>query len=309
MNCLDNKGFAESFGVNQNELSDIVLKEIKKYNFNYTEIPCSKYLSLILEILKRIDNDKQKIGADEREKVWFDGWNENLNEFKNSGYKYEALIPKFVRPNNPIRLNQEYVLPEDKNFELNFINVYRTWFLEKYFSDFENIFEFGCGTGFNLLRASELFPEKFLFGSDFVQSSVDLVNLISKSKKLNLKGSLFNMLSPDKDYNIPPNSGIFTFGALEQLASDLEPMINYLIQRKPSLCLHTEPAIELYDIQNSLEDYLAAKFQSKRGYSSGLISKLKILEKDKKIKIIKIKRLNFGSLFLEGYNLIIWKPL
>ena len=30
MNCLDNKGFAESFGVNQNELSDIVLKEIKK---------------------------------------------------------------------------------------------------------------------------------------------------------------------------------------------------------------------------------------------------------------------------------------
>ena len=52
----------------------------------------SKYLRLILEILKRIYNDKQKIGADEREKVWFDGWNENLNEFKKVG----ELITKVI---------------------------------------------------------------------------------------------------------------------------------------------------------------------------------------------------------------------
>ena len=186
MQSLDKKGFSLSFGVNENDLSETVKNEIKKYNFNFSKISFNQYLKIILSILKKIDEDKQIIGSKERQKVWFDGWNENLKEFKNSGFKYEALVPKFVRPNNPIRL-------------LNFINVYRTWFLEKYFSDFENIFEFGCGTGFNLLRASELFPKKFLYGSDFVQSSVDLVNLISKSKKLNLKGSLFNMLSPDKD--------------------------------------------------------------------------------------------------------------
>ena len=55
----------------------------------------NKYLSLILEILKRIDNDKQKIGADEREKVWFDGWNENLNEFKNSSIRDRSSSVSF----------------------------------------------------------------------------------------------------------------------------------------------------------------------------------------------------------------------
>ena len=33
------------------------------------------------------------------------------------------------------------------------------------------------------------------------------------------------------------------------------------------------------------------------------------LNEDTVKKISKIKRLNLGSLFLEGYNLIIWKPL
>ena len=139
MQSLDKKGFSLSFGVNENDLSETVKNEIKKYNFNFSKISFNQYLKIILSILKKIDEDKQIIGSKERQKVWFDGWNENLKEFKNSGFKYEALVPKFVRPNNPIRLNQEYVLPEDNNFELNFINVYRTWFLEKYFSDFENI--------------------------------------------------------------------------------------------------------------------------------------------------------------------------
>ena len=181
--------------------------------------------------------------------------------------------------------------------------------MEKYFSNVENIYEFGCGTGFNLLRASEVFPEKNLYGSDFVQSSVDLVNEISKSKDLNLEGYLFDMLNPDYNYKILPNSGIFTFGALEQLASDLDPMLQYILKSKPSICLHTEPAVELYDTENCLEDYLAAKFQNQRGYSSGLINKLNKLSEDKKIELIQIKRLNFGSLFMEGYNLIVWRPI
>ena len=107
--------------------------------------------------------------SDEREKVWFDGWNENLNEFKNSGYKYEALIPKFVRPNNPIRLNQEYVLPEDKNFELNFINVYRSWFLEKYFSEIILFFSVV------ILFFSEMIPSVLIFS--FFSNSLNTFDL------------------------------------------------------------------------------------------------------------------------------------
>ena len=77
---------------------------------------------------------------------------------------------------------------------------------------------------------------------------------------------LFNMLQPQNDYNIPNNSGVFTFGALEQLASDLMPMIEFIIQKKPKICFHSEPMIELYEDKENLEDYLAYKFQNKRNY-------------------------------------------
>lgn len=301
--------FAESFGADHKTFSSDLVKEIKNLNFNYRKPTEQEYQDLVLEVLKKIDHDKQIIGADEREQVWFDGWNENLQMFRDSDFDIETLTPKFVRPGNPIRLNQSYIFPEDDNFELNFIKIYRLWYLEKYFSNVDNIYEFGCGTGFNLLAANSLFPQKNLYGSDFVQSSVDLVNEIGKSKGINLSGALFNMLSPDLNYEIKENSGIFTFGSLEQLASDIDPIIEFFLNKEPEICVHTEPAIELYDPENNLSDFLAAKFQGNRGYTSGLIEKLRKLEEEKKIEIISIKRLFFGSFFMEGYNHIAWKPL
>ena len=56
-------------------------------------------------------------------------------------------------------------------------------------------------------------------------------------------------------------------------------------------------------------DYLAAKFHSKRGYTMGYLPRLKQLELDGKIEILNVKRLNFGSLFFEGFTNIIWKPV
>ena len=77
---------------------------------------------------------------------------------------------------------------------------------------------------------------------------------------------------------------------------------------KPKLVVNNEPIYELYD-QDILFDYLPAKFHHKRGYTRGYLPRLRELEKEGKIQIIKHKRLNFGSLLHEGYNYIVWKPL
>ena len=116
------------------------------------------------------------------------------------------------------------------------------------------------------------------------------------------------MLKPDYDYDISSNDGVFTFGSLEQLAGDVEPMIEFLVSKQPKIVIHTEPVEEFYDL-NNLEDYLAYQFQSKRGYSSGLIGLLENLESQGIIQIVKKKRLYFGSFFMEGYNHIAWRPL
>ena len=307
MKNLEVEDFAVHFGTEPQNFSENCKTLISSLDFRYEDIKGEKLESLILSILKRIDEDKQIIGAKDRTEVWSKGWQENLDQFLVNDND-ESLVPKFIRPNQPLRLNGKYVMPADSQFELNFVKVWRHWLLEEYFSDVDNIFEFGCGTGFNLVTASEIFPDKKLFGSDFVQSAVDLVNAIAKRNNIDLNGELFNMLEPRADYKIPECSGVITFGSLEQLASNLEPMIDFLLDASPDIIAHTEPAIEFYD-DTKLNDYLAIKFQGNRGYSKGLLPIFKRLEKQGKIELIKAKRLFFGSLYMEGYNAFVWRKI
>jgi hypothetical protein len=308
MNNLGVKEFALHFSAEPKSFSEDCIALISSMDFRYTNIEGQELESLRLSILKRIDEDKQIIGAKDRTEAWSKGWQENFDQFLANEESLESLVPKFIRPNQAIRLNGEYILPIDSEFELNFVKVYRQWFLEEYFSDVDNLFEFGCGTGFNLVAASEIFPNMKLYGSDFVESAVKLVNATAKKYNIELNGELFNMLEPRYDYKIPSSSGVFTFGALEQLASEIEPMINYLLDSSPDIVVHTEPAIELYD-ESKLNDYLAIKFQGNRGYSAGLLPLLQRLEKQGKIELLKVKRLFFGSLYMEGYNTFVWKKV
>jgi hypothetical protein len=308
MNNLGVEEFATHFGTEPQSFSDDCKALINSMDFSYENVEGEELEALILTILKRIDDDKQIIGAKDRTEAWSKGWQENLDLFLANEDDPDSLVPKFIRPNQAIRLNGNYILPNDSEFELNFVKVYRHWFLEEYFSEVDNLFEFGCGTGFNLIAASEIFPDKKLFGSDFVQSAVDLVNATAKKYNIELNGELFNMLKPRYDYKIPKCSGVFTFGSLEQLASDLEPMVNFLLDAEPDVIVHTEPAIELYD-NSKLNDYLAIKFQGNRGYSEGLLPLLKRLEEQGKIELIKVKRLYFGSLYMEGYNTFVWRKV
>ena len=308
LNTVTVTDFSESFGANESTFSASCRELISQRNFNFRYIEGAELEALTLTILKKIDEDRQVIASLERQAVWEKGWKENFDEFIASNFDESKLIPKFIRSNVPVRFKKRYIFPEDPDFELNFVKVFRHWFLDNYFSNVDNIYEFGCGTGFNLLAASEIFSDKTFYGSDFVQSSVLLVNAIGDAKQIPLTAEIFDMLKPNDNYEIKKNSGVFTFGSLEQLASKTDNMLEYLIAQRPNIIVHTEPAIELYD-ENNLTDFLAMKFQGKRGYTEGFLPKLQCLHREGKIELIKVKRLHFGSLFMEGYNLIVWKPI
>jgi hypothetical protein len=299
--------FANSFGTTTDDIPDICRDLIANTDFRYT-IPKNKSRdNTILGVLKRIDEDIQIIGAEERKDVWEKGWSENLDDFKNNN-SLESLVPKFYRKGQAIRYKQDYIIPSNPTFELDYMNIFILWLFNKYFKDCNPIYEFGSGTGFNLVALSKLFPEKILKGSDFVSSSVELTNQIGKTQNLNISGFLFDMIQPNWDIKLEEGCGILTSGAIEQLASKFDNFLQYLLTNKPKLCIHIEPTIELYD-ENNLVDYLAMKFYKKRGYTQGLLPAIQKLEKQGKAEIIKVKRLYFGSLMMEGYMYYIWRQL
>ena len=94
---------------------------------------------------------------------------------------------------------------------------------------------------------------------------------------------------------------------IEQLASNFEAFLQFLLKHSPALCVHVEPTIELYD-ENNLVDYLAMKFHRKRGYTENYLTRLRELEAKNKIGILKVKRPFFGSLYMEGYSYMVWRP-
>ncbi|MBU0791698.1 MAG: class I SAM-dependent methyltransferase [Gammaproteobacteria bacterium] len=300
--------FSDSFDTNENDIHDKCGDLIKYYDLSYTNVIGQQRNDLILKILKRIETDTQRIAEPARKDIWQEGWQENLDAFITSGNDLSMLVPKFIRSEQPVRFKQKYIMPNAPEFELKFFDVFRHWLFKTYFFGVDNVYEFGCGTGFNLVTLAKLFPSIKLYGLDFVQSSCDLVTKIAEKYELNLESYLFDMITPDEQFTLDKNSAVFTIGAIEQLGGQFHAFIGYLMENKPKIVLHCEPVLELYDL-DVLEDYLAYKFQKKRGYTIGLLPYLMELEKHRCIKIEKIKRLYFGSLLMEGYNLIVWRPL
>ncbi len=300
--------FARCFGTSVEDFSLEFQEALSKCDLSYKRLDQKERDEVILRVLRKTATDKQVIGSEERTSVWERGWRENLLAFQTQNFSLEALIPKFIRENQPIRYDGDYIMPHNPRFEFDFMTVFRIWLFQKYFVEFSNIYEFGCGSGINLILLASIFPEKSFHGFDFVQSSVDLINIIAKTHGWRLAGQMFDMIHPNRQIKLAEKSAVFTFGALEQLAGRFEAFLQYLLEQKPGICIHVEPTIELYD-ENILFDYLAVQFHRKRGYTENLLPRILELETERKVRVLKVKRLNFGSLFMEGYTFIIWQPV
>ena len=84
--------------------------------------------------------------------------------------------------------------------------------------------------------------------------------------------------------------------------------MQFLLDRSPALCLNMEPLCELYD-QGNLIDYMSYRYHKQRGYLDGYLTRLKQLEGESRIEIVKIQRVLFGNLYHEGYSFVAWRPI
>ncbi len=280
-------------------------EKIEKFDFRYSRLPQQDRDSLILSILKKID-EFSKVGA-HRNEIWNNAWQKIADSYGNS-QQLTDLFPSFISATNIIRLNGDYATPESTTFEKDWFCVFREWLFKTYLEPHESVYEFGCGSGYNLVALSEIYPSKKMYGLDWSKSAVDLIEKFSSTHNLNITGKVFDFFAPDQSFHLDKDSAVMTFCALEQTGDKWQDFVLWLIKQKPKIVINMEPIVDFYDT-NSLFDYLAISYHQHRGYLSSYFPFLQQLEKEGKIKIEKHKRLGVGSLYHEGYNLIVWKPL
>lgn len=303
---LGTEEIAKTFDVPVHELPSSCLEYLARCDMRFRFLRGHERENIFLNVL-RVLSQPLEVSGPARKARWESGWSENLEGFIQSGFDLTELLPKYYKPGEIMRWNGEYLLPLEGKFEVHFFTVLRLWLFSMYFRTVSHVYEFGCGTGHNLVVLRNLFPEKHLIGLDWAQSSQETLALLNQQLGLRVEGVIFDMFTPDASFPIVSNGGVLTMGALEQLGSSYLPFVEFLLQKKPSICVHVEPIFELYD-QGKLFDYLGANYHQKRGYFKEFLTTLRRLEAEGVIEILKIRK-TLGSMCSDGYTMIVWKPL
>lgn len=301
---ISQQDFATLF---QDGLSEFVKKKIRSFKFLARRVSDQERDLILLKIINTLLDPQLIQAGKHRQKQWEKGWAENLEAYIKQDD--ESIIPRYFGKYNIVRWRQEFLNPISASFEYNMLKVIQYWLFDKYLRSQNSVYEFGCGTGHNLLRVREINPSAEIWGLDWAHSSQKIIEKMSSEKSdSKLFARNFDFFNPDKNFKLNKKSAIYTIAALEQIGNSFEPFIDFLLENRPEICIHIEPIAELLDPGN-LVDYLSILYFKKRNYLDGYLSKLRELEKMKKIKIHVAQRSFIGSLYIEGYSIVVWSPL
>ena len=302
---ITDKDFAKAW---QEKLSPLIKSKISQAKLKYRELTLKERDEAIKKTVEFLLADFVVFAGEHRYNQWEKGWGENLKEFQKTK-KIASIMPRYFGKYPINRFRQEFVYALNKDFEVGMLSILQYWIFEKYLKNFPAVYEFGCGTGHNLLRLREVNKEAELWGLDWAKSSQKLVQGVAKTlgdKKL--KAHHFDYFHPDKSFKLDRNGAIFTFASLEQTGNKYKKFVDYILKNKPTLCVHIEPTGETLN-DNNLLDFLSKKYFKKRKYIDGYIDYLRELEKKGKVKIVNVQRSYIGSFYIDGYSIIVWKPL
>mgnify|MGYP001617162869 CR=1 FL=1 len=301
---LSSKDFT---GLLEKELSPYVKNKIKEYDFQYMEVTEDERDSIIKKIVFTLLDPFLVYSGKHRLTQWEKGWGQNLEEYT-INKKRKSIIPRYFGKYPVVRINQRWIKPASKDFEYNMLGIILDWLFDKYTRTAKDIYEFGCGTGHNLIRLRRTNPNANLYGLDWSTSSQKLISAYANwHKDTKLFSHRFDYFSPDKKFKLEKDAVIYTVASLEQIGDKHEKFINYLLAQKPKLCIHVEPITEVLD-ENNLLDYLSIEYFKKRKYLKDFLARLQELEAEGTIKIHNTQRTLIGSFFIEGYSVIVWSP-
>jgi hypothetical protein len=301
--------------INHNQLENILgfkidsynSKRIDDYNLTYENLNPEQKEKYFIHVLDVLTSDIVVSGK-HRIDDWEKGWGENLELFKLTK-NIESLIPKYHGKNRYVRWMGDIVNPVTESFDYKIHICYIDSIIDHYLkNNICSVYEFGCGPGYHLLRLRERRPDLKLHGLDWALASQSVISEINRNLNSNIVPYNFNFFEPDYSIKLKENSMIYSVAALEQIGSNFNLFVDYLLKNRPSLCIHLEPIDELLD-KNSFIDQLSIKYFRKRNYLSGYLPYLEKLANEKVIEIIDKRRIYSGSYFIEGHSLIVWRPL
>ena len=291
----------------KDDISNLVSEKLKNYNFMYQEVNNDERDHIIRAIVNDLMSNNLVRAGEHRQEKWESGWDENLKMLSSTG-NIKSIIPMYFGKYGVVRLGQRFIKTQSDDFEYKMLKLILDWLFYKYFRDAAHIYEFGCGTGHNLIHLREYNKKAVLWGLDWTKSSQEIIkNSAINLDDAKLYGYNFDYFNPDYKFKLDKDGILFTVASLEQIGNKFHKFVDFVLQNKPGLCIHVEPIAELLD-ENNLLDFLSIEYFKRRNYLDGFLTYLRELEKRGEAKILQAQRTYIGSLYIEGYSVIVWTP-
>lgn len=309
MTVLDRETFARWFGVASNALPAYALDKIDAADLRYRRPTPAERDAIVLRILKRLSQGSQSMLDAARRGLWADVWSAQHAKAASGGFSAASLEPAFVSGDAVVRIDGEFALPASPRLELDVYAIVRRILFHQWVGKARAAFEFGSGSAFNLEDLALMYPALEITGLDWAPAAVKLVDDMARHRGFKMQGRAFDFFAPDDSLVVPEGAAVFTFCALEQVGAQFEPFVDFLMRKRPGVCVHLEPILEFYRPEQNLADHLAVAFHRARHYLTGFHTHLGAMAQAGRIRILDERRLGFGSLFHEGYSVIVWQPV
>lgn len=284
-----------------------VAQRIYEYDFRYRPLDAAGRDETIRQIVDVLNSGGHAPAGEARLANWNEGWGAHLGNVSKD-FRPADIVPGYFGKYPTLRWQQEFIAPLHKEFEYRSLAVIEDWLFDKYLRNVDHAYEFGCGTGHNLFRVRDVNPHAQLWGLDWAPSSQQILARLNElGIDKNLYGRHFDLFAPDDALTLAPGSAVVTVAALEQTGDRFRPFIDYLLRQKPALCIHIEPIAELLDPHNLLDSLSLAYFRH-RNYLSGFLEHLHLEGAAGRLKIEMARRTSIGSLFIDGYSVVVWSP-
>lgn len=281
------------------------------------ELDVNENLMVMQSINQKLLEGNLKKAGPGRHEDWEQGWEENLRLLQdaqthsNETDLDSAISPRYFGKNHFERIGGNLIgVNPGESAEVRLLRILVDSLLGQAIIDFDvdEVWEFGCGTGHHLLRQLRNFPNIHFRGLDWAKSSQDVLREMSYLRDLSkLSWSNFDYFSPNFSIRPRGKAIFYTVASLEQVGKQFLAFLDYCMDVRPKLIMHIEPVEEL--LGDSELEVLSKRYFKERNYLSGFLAELARREAEGKLEILGAMRNGLGSLYIEGYSVIFWRPI
>ncbi len=289
------------------KLTPFVAEKIDAMNLRYVELDDAERDEWLRRIVSEIVDGTPPVAGEARHEAWEKGWGHH-REMLAKDPSWRSLVPGYFGKFPVVRWQGRLIKPTSEMFEYHMLEAVQWFVADKFLRNAPAIYELGCGTGHNLLRLKMCNPDAALIGMDWAEASNRLLRQVADvfGDPHGMWPVNFDLFRPTAIETIS-GSALFSCAALEQIGTRFEPLLQWMLAQKPSIVVHIEPITELLD-GTKLLDYLSMAYCRKRGYLANYYTRLRELEAEGRITIRMARDSGVGSLFIQGYQCLVWSP-